>query len=140
MSKYYTPNIEEFHVGFRYQSHADPRTDNGWDDEVVDRNSIIYPLKVDSDVDYRVKYLDDDDIQELGWERFGKKSFKLEKSFKLDTDYLHKIEFILSWEDFEKSIIEILDSNGNTLFYGKINNYNELEKIMEQLEIVNDNI
>lgn len=129
--KYYTPSIEEFHVGFRYQSHVDPRTDNGWDDEEVDRHSIIYPLKVDSDVDYRVKYLDDDDIEELGWEKCGKKSFKLLKSFKLDSGYLYETEYNLILVDRAKSIIELQDSNGNTLFNGKIKNYNELKKIME---------
>lgn len=129
--KYYTPSIEEFHVGFRYQSHADPRTDNGWDDEEVDRYSIIYPLKVDSDVDYRVKYLDDDDIEELGWEKWGKTYFKLQKSFKLDSGYLYETEYNLIFVDRAKSIIELQDSNGNTLFNGKIKNYNELKKIME---------
>jgi hypothetical protein len=68
MSKYYTPSIEEFHVGFEYESHQDPRTDDGWEKSILGRQDFKYVMREDNDVDYRVKYLDREDIESLGWE------------------------------------------------------------------------
>jgi hypothetical protein len=181
MSKYYTPNIEEFHVGFRYEyaewwqrdiTFVDyhTRTEESrlmWEERKIKSNytsdgffkrtvtvddlSELKQRGLDAQQTFekivaglnevtpsvRVKYLDKEDIEELRWESSGIKSFKLVKTIELDNNYSHKMEFTLSWGDFEKSIIEILDSNGNILFYGRVNNYNELKKIMKWTGITN---
>jgi hypothetical protein len=144
-NKYYTPSIEEFHVGFRYQSHVDPRTYNGWDDKEVDRHSIVYPLKVDSDVDYRVKYLNRDDIEELGWKYKGKHWYYYrDEYYEINVDeylsfYLHK-HLNSGIESGQYTIIQAEPGGyslegGHYKFDGEIRNYNELKFQMERLNI-----
>ena len=64
MDKYYTPELEEFHIGFEYEWLNE---NNEWIKEtspieitIKDFNKQTYGL--------RVKYLDKEDIKSLGWE------------------------------------------------------------------------
>ena len=61
--KYYTPEIEEFHVGFEYESHV-----------YNSSSKALFWLKAEMDLtfDYyisntRVKYLDKEDIESFGF-------------------------------------------------------------------------
>lgn len=65
MNKYYTPKIEEFHVGFEYEA-KDPLT-NEWVEFEI--NLEFGSLWFASANDTRVKYLDKEDIESLGWEK-----------------------------------------------------------------------
>jgi len=68
--EYYTPDISEFHVGFEYEYLCHFGENKGrWVKEKVDRNAsfelcndLVEMLHV------RVKYLDEDDIKEFGFE------------------------------------------------------------------------
>jgi hypothetical protein len=70
-NKYYTPAIEEFHVGFEYEILHN----NEWKKTSVFNNScggdIIFEIKNMGHWDVvskpRVKYLDKEDIESLGW-------------------------------------------------------------------------
>lgn len=59
-NKYYTPTIEEFHVGFQYEYNS-----GKWDKHIIlDQNHLIYAI---ADVkSTRVKYLDKENIESLG--------------------------------------------------------------------------
>ena len=68
MNSYYKPDITEFHIGFDYEV----KYKNGeWqkqclNDELASLRFIDYKLKTNPD-DIRVKYLDKEDIESLGW-------------------------------------------------------------------------
>jgi hypothetical protein len=70
--KYYTPEIEEFHVGFEYEHNAlsgnlpinYTKIIHSIDDNILD---IFVKIEVTSII--RVKYLDQEDIESLGWIR-----------------------------------------------------------------------
>jgi hypothetical protein len=69
-NKYYTPEIEEFHVGFEYESEEDPRIPT-WEKQKVETyrdlaNCMEY-YGNDADVETRVKHLDREDIESLGF-------------------------------------------------------------------------
>jgi hypothetical protein len=56
LPKYYTPTADELHDGFKYQI----KSGEEWKDSFMKYDTFILPL-------YRVKYLDIDDIKELGF-------------------------------------------------------------------------
>ena len=70
-AKYYTPTIEEFRVGFEYEwSDNFPRKIKNWRKALL--NERIYSLVIEeykkNNQLIRVKYLDKEDIESLGWE------------------------------------------------------------------------
>lgn len=85
-NKYYTPKIEEFHVGFEYQYAKNfmdgtvktkEEFDNAtWIDEtLIVNNALPYIERALNGTNassgfcgIRVKYLDQEDLDELGWE------------------------------------------------------------------------
>ena len=62
-SKYYTPEIEEFHVGFEYEYKYN---DKGWTQKVYEPHFEVD--KIEAEKYCRVKYLDKEDIESLGFE------------------------------------------------------------------------
>ena len=82
MAEYYTPTIDEFHVGFEYEEEDTIYTDKGWytkksnvfkkcvygDDSYIQNYYLNERVKRNLFVNkIRVKYLDKDDIEELGF-------------------------------------------------------------------------
>jgi len=66
--KYYTPEIEEFHVGFEFEEWIN----GSWGTDIFEPDVYcddrdIYVRGVDKDT-IRVKYLDKEDIESLGFE------------------------------------------------------------------------
>tara|TARA_R110000868_G_scaffold328540_2_gene589373 strand:- start:1358 stop:1798 length:441 start_codon:yes stop_codon:yes gene_type:complete len=143
--KYYTPNLDEFHVGFEYE-----RCDSGynWFKDIFPRavkieelsNMLIYT---------RVKHLDKEDIEECGWlykpeglydsiderERYSKYRpvFKDSELFKLG-------EFHLWIDNNDNTKIQIDKISGGVTtgimrFWGIIKNKSELIKIMKMIGI-----
>lgn len=128
MNKYYTPEIEEFCVGFRFEKrilssygHQIQLEDVTWEKRELtprcripkDKNTVTF---------YRVKHLDTEDIEELGWENPG------------EGDY----EFGERWYMWEvgNSVYVIADEENEKGFRGTIKNYNQLQTLMKQLNIV----
>ena len=67
--KYYTPTIEEFHVGFEYEARI-PKMES-FSKEVFyfnDSHKHLVNRVTIHEKDVRVKYLDKEDIESLGWE------------------------------------------------------------------------
>ena len=149
-TKYYSPSIEEFHVGFRYQGYfksilkgevVEPQ----WEDRVFKSGHKIY---AGNDIlipeNCRVKYLDQQDIEELGWVYRGAHWFYKRDSYYEIIEDEHTNYFLHIHGDESKrpySIILGSPNNGYSLegsdhlFNGEIKNFNELERLMKQLKI-----
>jgi hypothetical protein len=159
MDKYYTPDINEFYIGFDYDydiretgSDGDYDLDFG-ENWIEDQTWTIYDtykeLQNEIDCGYiRVKYLDKEDIEELGFIFSGKavddwytldKKLRLSSGhwfskFKLQHDYTNSFPI----EDDHKYNVKIYgdcDGQEDVLFEGIIKNKSELKKLLKQLGI-----
>lgn len=161
-NKYYTPSIEEFHVGFEFEIHlmsvgglvildgatkevhrlseADIKV---WEPTIYN-NDVIFgrPLseiqELISNSQIRVKYLDREDIESLGWlhtDRSIDDWFKWEQPIRLESG--HRIKFIMHYGYHDhKLTIKGDDGGGETCFFeGYVNNKSEFKKVMKQLTI-----
>ncbi len=134
-NKYYVPQIEEFHIGFEYELLKKKSVyDKEWRFDIIKR---IFDIKTVSnshdwarfnidleDKEIRVKYLDQSDIESLGW-RFGEICFN---------DY--KLFFVIDKEDKSENIAIYQESLKRMLFTGNIKNKSELKKLHKQLGII----
>lgn len=132
--KYYTPKIEEFHVGFEYEGLMTMRGHQSWSEN-------DYSLNTDLDVydELRVKYLDKEDIEELGFKHLKKSIddwFELEGDFNLGSWTSYKIQIHYGYHDHILSINAIDRPGEHKLFEGVIKNKSELIKLLIQLRII----
>lgn len=186
MEKYYTPDLEEFHVGFRYEIPAwgvkeyidevtgaitysssfvkfELRKEMLWEWQTRCREELIELQKTSEGcvgnmgADYRhmwevittgikdgtvrVKYLDREDIEELGWkydgEIFNGNMLEFYHPNEGNDDYSRKLQFP---KDIDRLISEgVAIGSGYFDFCGdnyKIKNYNELKTLMKQIGII----
>ena len=146
--KYYTPKLEELHVGFECeildQSSTKLINDRKWHTVSVSPNNnelgisvafnrIPQLLKRD---EIRVKYLDTEDLESLGWiQKLNK--YVIDKSTEFPNE---TIRFILNFNGSTNiQIFKIsLTSYGETVenMQFKINNKSELHKLMQQLNVL----
>ena len=133
--KYYTPTIEEFHVGFEHEE----KSSGLWTSQIYNEFSPIINREVinehDDRVDtielylkceaIRVKHLDREDIESLGFEHRGGKTFKYKKD---------KGTWLLITDD---GMVDIAFDGGDTKFHGTINNKSELKRILKQINVIN---
>lgn len=151
-NKYYTPSLEEFHKGFRYQGYCvttvncDGAT-HDWEDRVFKQDHGIY-----NGTDFlipencRVKFLDRDDIEELGWsfEGITKDGSNTEIYGGISSYTFYR--FVCPNGESSISIFKALPKSGEgNLFSGKeykdgpyvmkVRNYNDLKFIMERAGI-----
>jgi hypothetical protein len=139
MSKYYTPTIEEFHVGFEYKL---PQGDVITVEETTDLFSIAEYLDMNTGI--KVKYLDRDDIESLGFKynEFYSRGFYGYTNTNQNLMIAH--QFIDNPEDVTK--VTILKNNltrhlGRTyigslwepIFVGTIKSKSELKKVLKQI-------
>lgn len=136
--KYYTPSIEEFHVGFECEvRHFNPKGEElhyTWRKakaEFMGNELVLNSGRICSVTDVkniRVKHLDHDDIVECGWKEYvtsGAMAF-----FKLGEQTLN-ITY-----DTKRVLISVKDFGNNVvLFNGTIRNKSELQRIMRQIGI-----
>lgn len=123
--KYYTPSIEEFHVGFEYEISYDGET---YQSKVVDDSDELHRIKTAIESLWvRVKHLDREDIESLGWDAalddIGYGLFT-ENGFYLCRPFLNS--------DFTIGLIE-LRHDGRCIFFGTIRNKSELATIMRMI-------
>ena len=143
-NKYYTPTIEEFHVGFEYEELSGTDSEGGED---WSTREIIHSFGAfDEDIDaledgfIRVKYLDKQDIEELGFKR-------------LNSKILDNIldEYRIPYNDSTNEIISLIIREGRvvisygyketpldkfkTWFAGYIKNKSELKRVLKMLDI-----
>ena len=135
MSKYYTPEIEEFHVGFEYEARI-PKMES-FSEEVFyfnDSHKKLVNRVTLHDNHVRVKHLDREDIESLGFV-FKKET---ESSYVKDNITMHVYD-AKRWNTendtitiFKKDIDRVV---GKTIvFAGVVKNKSELKRILKQLE------
>jgi len=148
--KYYTPDIEAFHVGFEYEflNNSDFKKGlNTWRPSTFVNGQHITEYALENL--YRVKYLDKEDIEEV----FGKNIIKYESFYgkQYTTDNYYELEiktgpvdetrtrFRLRIKGDNKLTIEKagwdLIFDGNFIFQGYIKNKSELKILLKQLNI-----
>jgi hypothetical protein len=140
-NKYYTPEIKEFHVGFEYE-----RCDDGYS-----YFKDIYPRAIDTNKlenylpYFRVKYLDKEDIENLGYREsnikpdiFSPKGFYLEEDLTGFLLFLLKNNQVIIYSrDMTRTWLQPPSFNEEftICFRGILKNKSELKKLMQQLTI-----
>ncbi len=146
-NKYYTPEISEFFVGFEYETiylksvwtkEVLNQMDCGWFFESYINDAV--------EVEFRVKYLDKEDILDLGFTFFGENNETLMSS---SVRMYHNDELNLMlghYYEINQIVIATKDPSKNEVFcktgqdpnrtgFLKIKNKSELQKLLKQLEI-----
>jgi len=124
--KYYTPSIEEFHVGFEYEISYDGET---YQSKVVDDSDELHRIKTAIESLWvRVKHLDREDIKSLGW-----KYVPATKTFELIDLAGYEWELIF----IPQTLSVDIDLYKGNPFSGTIRNKSELATIMRMIGIKN---
>lgn len=123
INKYYTPEIEEFHIGFEYEWKCDG-TQTDWTKSIC--TTLMNPLDIDCrrTNNYRVKYLDEQDIKSLG---FKEDTYNGVKCFTKNNCQ------IFFFGDNVTSIDLFAGEFRNQYFRGLVKNKSELKKILNQI-------
>jgi hypothetical protein len=140
MNKYYTPKIEEFHVGFEYEAVT-----LNIEKQVNEYKKFNVPfvpdtlkIMLESDFKPRVKYLDKEDIESLG---FTTKKLEYWETEEDSIIYRKDNYAIVFWKNAYKSDyktnIYIKQETGLGLhsFKGECKNKSELKRLLKQLNI-----
>lgn len=139
--KYYTPEIEEFHVGFEFESNYINYSKNGEWTKVTLKEDLnnediawFYTSYVGDAVptEFRVKHLDQEDIESCGWELHNiNTGLKDTLNFHKNGKYIH----------FNLKSGEIMIHNEGeyedhfSWFNGTIKNKSEFKRILKQIGI-----
>jgi hypothetical protein len=129
MDKYYTPEIKEFHVGFECELIDNDKTHKWF--PIKCREETLYDVQ-SSHYNARVKYLDKEDIESLGFEldQKTKDGYCFIYGNMIDGDYM------LWTEDFKKiELFNMMGTKNEVSFEGTIKNKSELIKLLKQLGI-----
>lgn len=140
-NKYYTPSIEEFHVGFKFElleplKQGAVSAFEGWQKLTVKDISLLsnkYFKELFKQKYIRVKYLDSIDIQDLGFELLHNDGDALEFNI---ADKYDEITYL--WFDYETHNIDIYVGDGydkDYLFQGTIKNKSELKKVLKMIGV-----
>lgn len=136
--KYYSPEIEEFHVGFEYEYRKSEHHDF---DEVACDLEVDPIDKLRDDIKnnlIRVKYLDREDIEECGFEfveddSVGDGNQRWYDLFTKDNYSLSSWYNIDGYESLSNKV-KIMKKD-NILFDGYLKNKSEFKKILKQVGI-----
>ena len=125
--KYYTPKIEEFYIGFKYEIMSMENAQWG-SYTLKDGNDLITLIMRDQD-ERRVKYLDREDI-----ESFGFHTEDNGECYNKSIGWM--IIGIYPWSDINGKDHEYkISIDMNTIFHGIIKNKSELQRLLSQLNI-----
>ena len=124
--KYYTPEIEEFHVGFEYQGRNTFKEGNPYQSYIIENEDELKVCILTVD-EVRVKHLDQEDIESL-----GETVYKDGKIY-FNNNELPPLAITFSGDD-SSIIIEGIISKC-VLFMGKIKNKSELKRILKQIGV-----
>jgi hypothetical protein len=134
--KYYTPDISEFYVGFECEfESAYQQSDTDFEYYITTKEWLKYILeRYDQFEKYgqlRVKYLDKEDIESLGF-KYIKTHAGLNEDYFEHIDKNHYCDY-----DYDSKYLRIaINGNGDvTRFSGIIENKSELKKLLKQLNI-----
>lgn len=147
-NKYYTPELNEFHVGFEYEEYYS----GSWHSLVYDGSEVIvrghhmneYGDFYDSieEAEVRVKYLSKECIESLGWKA---KDFNKDGTIMLMGGYAMEFymnhplqgELKLEFHNKDKYVIITNPQVGKVAML-TLNNKSELKKLLKMLNISND--
>ena len=139
-SKYYTPDISEFYVGFEYERfipRANATEEECWENIKMSINYLTLD-EIDDEIienEIRVKYLDQEDIESFG---FTKDFIRTKSTTTLGYELNNKC--CLFWKNYKSDnssiVIHELINNGDCIFNGIIKNKSELKKLLQQLNII----
>ena len=126
-NKYYTPEINEFYVGFEYEELEEVENNNQtWNKYQVEKSDYLGNYNNSLALnEIRVKILDKEDIESLGFEEVESGIYMKDKT-----------KFVKYVLDTRSSRFSIRNSIYNECwFYGTIKNKSELIRILKQLHI-----
>jgi len=146
-NKYYTPSIKEFHVGFEFEFSdyvSSPKEPSEWHKgnfgsntaHIFDQESWEYHLEDQINKGHiRVKYLDKEDVESLGFKYEKHYTFKKYIDNKYNkTKTLIRIEY--DWNNHSNVLIEFYNQNNFTNGMSFIiKNKSELRILLKQLGI-----
>ena len=147
LNKYYTPTIDEFRVGFKYEyrprlrqgllSHIDKKFEyvDYWKGDIFGKEKTYMELldefgnpynfediiQYNKDGAIRVKYLDKEDIESFGFE------------YNTSGNIYSKDNIVISIYPYRRLVIY---KEKSTVFNGIIKNISELEVLLKQLQII----
>ncbi len=140
MDNYYLPNLEEFHIGFEYEI----KLNSG--DWVKHKLTALSELNFEDwsikQNDVRVKYLDEQDILELGWQKKAKKFDLGVETYVKTIDLFgfnnNRIHLLYNINNVWKMLIQNNNSYGTPSVEIKLNvkNKSELRRLMQQMGIL----
>lgn len=122
-NRYYTPALEEFHIGFEYEQKIDQEN---WKYRLIEGRYDLFDACMNIS---RVKYLDQSDIESFGFEH---KQYVPERNICLNFEYK---EWYLNYWFGEIPNVEIGRDGYDDGFFGKCKNKSELKRILNQLDI-----
>ncbi len=131
-NKYYTPKIEEFHVGFEFEVYEDYDVlpEKSWHKETYPSDTVSQFYLNEGLL--RVKSLDQEDIESLGFEYSGNNlvfdRFTSEKETPNGFYYIFIHDDIISIESKSKTGYFTTD-----MFNGTIKNKSELKNILKMI-------
>ncbi len=144
MNKYYTPNISEFHMGFECE-FKNKQQGNEWKREVCDQDTLNIAFHVfeENDVEdkfednFRVKYINSEDIEQLGWGDRG----TLYETWNLrcplgNAYYLQYGTSIDPAVKDQDTFFRITQHKSHTVFLGYIKNKSQLKALMKMLDML----
>jgi hypothetical protein len=146
-NKYYMPQIEEFYVGFEYEWSSEAisamlrtRPTPSWQTKKVENFTDLIYLEADLTIDLiRVKYLDSQDIIDLGWtvsytnDKYL--SAGISKEFTVGDSKIEELTLHFDYLDNTVHISALRSWETITFFMGTIKNKSELSRIMNMLGI-----
>jgi hypothetical protein len=149
--KYYTPDIGEFHVGFEfeYEDIIASGASDYFKGTILDSKEVgdVFYNLIEHGMDVRVKYLDREDIESMGFKFVGRAAcdwYEMEGRWEdgfCSYGYWTKIR-LMHCHGEEESGIRIMvfehsfEEKETTLFQGQIKNKTELKKLLIQLRLV----
>jgi hypothetical protein len=141
-SKYYTPEIEEFHVGFEYEYRDEPF--KTWTKDIFKDGESI-----ELHDEYRVKHLDRELIESLGFEHENwvypsnkthwfvnqtRNTGSRRNAIWIGTEYHYRTKQVLIFRG-ESPKDMFRNKKGNILFEGTIKNKSELKRILKMIGV-----
>lgn len=145
--KYYIPEVEEFHVGFEYETKEDNKE---WIKRTVTTLTSLGTLdnfihRHKEDFDFRVKKLDQQDIEECGW-RFYKEMektylnepclmfFNDELNLMLGFHYQSSRISLATQDPSKNEIFSKTNQDPNKTSMLKVKNKSEFKKLVKMLD------
>jgi len=134
--KYYTPSIEEFHVGFEFEIWDfgfEKYTPQTFDFNLTNAVSINLGFE-DENIRLRVKYLDREDIESFEFVYKKQESQNTDNEKVIYDVYVNKAGYkLFHLKDVEGNTlsVNVLTPTGETLFSGNIKNKSQLKQILQ---------